>query len=126
MKCLTWDEFDLAVHRIAEMAQGLSLAGVCGLPRGGLPLAVALSHRLELPLLHTPQTDCLLVDDVYETGQTLEPFRGVPALTAVWVSKVTPTWWKAAQVSTDPEWLVFPWENPVNANTDQEVYHASR
>lgn len=38
-------------------------------------VAVALSHRLELPLLTQPQPGCLVVDDVYETGRTLAPYR---------------------------------------------------
>lgn len=125
MRVLTWAEFDAAVDSIAAMAEGLRLSSVCGLPRGGLPLAVALSHRLGLPLTG-PCFGCLLVDDVYETGRTLEPYQGLPALTAVWVSKAKPTWWKAAEVVTEPEWLVFPWENQATALHDEEIYRASR
>lgn len=126
MRILTWQEFDAAVGQIATMAQGLPLCGVYGLPRGGLPLAVALSHRLGVPLLQAPAFGCLLVDDVYETGRTLGPCQGLPALTAVWISKAAPTWWKAAEVVSTSEWLVFPWENHATAHIDEETYRASR
>lgn len=126
MRHLNWAEFDAAVERIAAMGQGMTLSGVYGLPRGGLPLAVALSHRLGVPLLQAPAFGCLLVDDVYETGRSLEPYQGLPALTAVWISKAEPTWWKAAEVAASSEWLVFPWENPAAAQTDEEGYRASR
>lgn len=126
MKHLTWAEFDAAVESISAMAYGMALSGVYGLPRGGLPLAVALSHRLGVPLLQQALDGCLLVDDVYETGRTLEPYQGGPALVAVWVSKVPPTWFNAAEVVATDEWLIFPWENPANATTDEDAYRASR
>ena len=126
MRVLTWDEFDAAVDHLSAMAEGLHLTGVYGIPRGGLPLAVALSHRLALPLLQGPQSGCLLVDDVYETGHTLEPYKGLPALTAVWISKTQPTWWQAAEVVTESKWLVFPWEHLAAAQHDEESYRASR
>lgn len=126
MRHLSWAEFDAAVERITAMAQGVPLCGVYGLPRGGLPLAVALSHRLGVPLLQVPTFGCLLVDDIYETGRTLEPYQGLPSLTAVWISKVAPTWWKAAEIAPGLEWLVFPWEDPAAAQTDEENYRASR
>jgi hypothetical protein len=54
MHVLTWHDFDRAVASIAERLHGRRFRGVHGLPRGGLVLAVSLSHRLELPLLPDP------------------------------------------------------------------------
>lgn len=126
MRVLTWAEFDEAVSRIASMARHVPIAGVYGLPRGGLPLAVALSHRLNAPLLTRPQRWVLVVDDAYESGRTLAPFNGQPVLTAVWISKAAPTWWKAAEVVNSSEWLIFPWEDPAAAKSEEEAYRASR
>lgn len=125
MRRLTWAEFDAAVGSIAAKFEG-RVSGVYGLPRGGLPLAVALSHRMRVPLLLAPEPWALVVDDVYETGRTLEPFRGEPWLVAVWMSKVAPTWWEAAEVVSSSEWLIFPWEDPAAAQSDEEAYRASR
>lgn len=90
-------------------------------------LAVALSHRLTLPLLPTPQPGCLLVDDVLETGLTLAPHRLLAdTRVVVWVSKLKPQWWQAVEVMPSREWLVFPWEDPAAASADEAAYRASR
>lgn len=126
MRLLTWDEFDEAVYRIASMYEGRAFNGIYGFPRGGLPLAVALSHHLGLPLVQELEPDCLVVDDVYESGETLSKvrwFEGCHA--AVWISKSPPTWFKAAEVVDTDEWLIFPWENPANAAADEDAYRAS-
>jgi hypoxanthine phosphoribosyltransferase len=127
MRILTWDDFDEAVYRIANMFEGRAFNGIYGFPRGGLCLAVALSHHLNLPLLNELEPDCLVVDDIYETGQTLEPVQEVVGCEAVvWVTKATPSWFRAVLVEPGPEWVLFPWETPANANTDEEAYRASR
>ena len=48
-KILTWQEFDLAVDAIAQHFKYKKIKSVFGEPRGGLPLAVALSHILKVP-----------------------------------------------------------------------------
>ena len=127
MRHLSWAEFDQAVDRIVGSCRGCRFAGVHGIPRGGLVLAVALSHRLDLPLLQTPQPGCLLVDDVYETGLTLAPYRELAdARVVVWVSKVEPQWWQAVEVMSSSEWLVFPWEDAAAASADEAAYRPSR
>ena len=94
MRTLGWPEFDGAVARIALLCADRRFSGIHGIPRGGLVLAVSLSHRLELPLLATPQPGCLIVDDVFETGRTLAPHRDLEgAQLVVWISKVEPRWW---------------------------------
>ena len=125
---LRWDQFDLAVASLAEQTKDTEYSGVFGVPRGGLCLAVALSHALDLPLLVTPNSDALIVDDVYETGRTLEALRlQCPDATfAVWVSKCPPQWWLAAEVVVSLEWLLFPWENADQAMADEQAYRRSR
>ena len=48
MRRLSWDEFDQAVLVLGRRFQNHRFSGVHGIPRGGLCLAVALSHALEL------------------------------------------------------------------------------
>jgi len=125
---LGWNHFDLAVKALSNQFSASEYSGVFGVPRGGLCLAVALSHALDLPLLDNPTQDALIVDDVYETGRTLEALRlQCPDATfAVWVSKCPPQWWLAAEVVDSPEWLLFPWENADQAMADEQAYRRSR
>ena len=128
MKELSWQQFDQAVSALAQEFKGRTCSGVFGVPRGGLCLSVALSYALERPLLLAPAADALIVDDVYETGRTLEALREQfpDASFAVWVSKCQARWWTTVEVSTVEEWLVFPWENSEKASADQAAYRASR
>ena len=128
MRVLSWQQFDDAVALLAVRARSRDLTGVYGVPRGGLCLAVALSHAMDLPLLQSPDPDALVVDDVYETGRTLETLRlqFPQASFAVWVSKTPPLWWHAAEVVDSPEWLLFPWENADQAMADEQAYRNSR
>ena len=72
MNKLDWKEFDECVYSISKQCRNKSFVGVYGFPRGGLCLAVALSHSLCLPLLDEPKNNSLIVDDIYDTGYTLE------------------------------------------------------
>ena len=89
-------------------------------------MAVALSHSLSIPLLLEPQPDSLVVDDVYETGTTLDRVRHLPGITAfVWISKVKPQWWSAVETTESKQWLVFPWENRLLVEEDEQAYRFS-
>lgn len=129
MRRLTWEEFDGAVAFMAAALQGAGHVGVYGIPRGGLCLAVALSHALGIPLLQKPQPGCLVVDEVFESGRTMravrDAYEGVDCV--VWMMKGVPdSGIKFFQAAHPSEWLTFPWESADNALTDQEDYHASR
>ena len=127
MRHLSWHDFDRAVEQMAKTCGGLPISAICGIPRGGLVLAVALSHRLGLPLLSEPQPGCLVVDDVYETGRTLAPHRDLEGATLlVWISKAEPQWWQAVEVTSSSDWIVFPWESQAAAAADAQLYRASR
>ena len=49
----TWWEFDKSVEQIANKCRFKDFSGIYGVPRGGLCLAVALSHKLKIETLHT-------------------------------------------------------------------------
>jgi hypoxanthine phosphoribosyltransferase len=127
MRLLSWHDFDRAVEAIAQGWGHRRFSGIHGIPRGGLVLAVALSHRLELPLLAEPQPGCLVVDDVFETGRTLAPHRELAgAELLVWISKAEPVWWQAVEVTDSAAWIVFPWEQAERAAADEQGYRQSR
>ena len=127
MNKLNWLEFDQCVCSISKKCKNKSFEGVYGFPRGGLCLAVALSHSLGLPLLAKPKDNSLIVDDIYETGSTLEEIKHLEGgETYVWVSKIKPTWWNAYKFVKEKEWIIFPWENINSAVTDRDSYYKLR
>ncbi len=127
IKILRWEDFNFCINGITNACAGKPLSGVYGFPRGGICLAVALSHSLNIPYLDSLKPSCLVVDDVYETGKTLKKVLNVPDTTCfVWFSKVIPEWWHAIELSNPDEWLVFPWENKMHADADMKAYQVSR
>ena len=123
----TWSEFDKSVDYIANKCKFLDFSGIYGIPRGGLCLAVALSHKLKIDLIAEPIKNSLIVDDVYETGITLNTLKDIEgAMFFVLFSKTTPTWWNTVNISGNSEWIVFPWENTSNIEADRMDYLKKR
>ena len=126
-KYFTCSEFDKSVDYIANQCKQLKLSGIYGVPRGGLCLAVALSHKLNVRLIEKPLKSSLIVDDVYETGMTLSNYRNIEGVNFfVLISKKEPIWWKAVNLSLKEEWIVFPWENKDNELKEQKEYKSKR
>jgi hypoxanthine phosphoribosyltransferase len=123
----TWSEFDNAVEYIANKCMFLEFSGIYGVPRGGLCLAVALSHKLKINLISEPKKNSLIVDDVYETGLTLKTFKDVEgAMFFVLFSKSKPKWWNSVFIAKKSEWIVFPWENTLDSKNDRNQYLRKR
>ena len=126
-KYFSWDDFDISVEFIAQKCKSKEFSGVYGIPRGGLCLAVALSHKLNINLISEPIKDSLIVDDVYETGLTLNNFSNIKGATFfVLFSKKKPIWWNTVNLSKEKEWIIFPWENKINYLEDKSKYFKKR
>ena len=123
----TWEEFDKSVESIANKCKSLEFSGIYGVPRGGLCLAVALSHKLKINLISEPIKNSLIVDDVYETGITLNKLKNIEgAKFYVLFSKNKPTWWNSVHLAEKNEWIVFPWENTIDLQSDRKSYIKKR
>ena len=114
---MTWALFDEATRKLAERIIALKGSGVvksiCGIPRGGLVVAVRLSHMLDLPLiLHSKeiQPHTLIVDDIADSGKTLRKYKNSLIATLYYNerSTVIPKFWIFKKKD---KWIVFPWEN---------------
>ena len=104
----TWGEFDKSVEQIANKCRFKEFSGIYGVPRGGLCLAVALSHKLKIELISEPIKNSLIVDDVYETGITLKTFKNIEgAMFFVLFSKIKPTWWNTLHLAKKINGLFF-------------------
>ena len=123
----SWSEFDKSVEQIANKCMFFKFSGVYGVPRGGLCLAVALSHKLRINLISEPIKNSLIVDDVYETGITLNTFKDIKGATFfVLFSKVEPSWWNSVHISEKKDWIVFPWESKLNFQNERNEFIKKR
>ena len=127
IKYFSWQEFDNSVELIACKTKNIKFSGIFGIPRGGLCLAVALSHRLNLKIFQEPKENTLIVDDIYESGLTLNKYKGLSGSKYfVLFSKVQPIWWEATRLIDKKAWVVFPWESEVNILSDKNEYRKKR
>ena len=109
----TWQEFDADTKRIVtriKRSRNKRFDGVWAPPRGGLPLAVVLSHALDIPLLLKPTRKTLICDDIADTGRTLDQFNNKNIIVTIFYhnqSIVVPNIWIRQKKD---KYIVFPWE----------------
>jgi uncharacterized protein len=107
-----WDIQDLIKDLAEKIPFEVPLAdSIYGIPRGGLIPAVMLSHQTGLPLVDTIGAHTLVVDDMTDSGVTMDKMPGL--YTAVLyhkphTSSFTPNVW--SKLHEGDEWLIFPWE----------------
>ncbi|MDP3999796.1 MAG: phosphoribosyltransferase [bacterium] len=110
----SWNQFGLDVGKLAKKlaSKKKKFDGVWGPARGGLPIAVCLSHELGLPFLARPKSKkTLIVDDIADTGATLFKYAKAGYFIATIFyhrqSKYVPKIWLREKKN---QWVVFPWE----------------
>ena len=117
-KYISWDEFDNLVDELADMIPEGVYEGVYAVPRGGLITGVMLSHKLNLPFIDRLQSyygkKFLIVDDIADTGETLNRFKAeiydyadIATIHYHKQSIVEPAYWVE---SKGDKWSVYPWE----------------
>jgi hypoxanthine phosphoribosyltransferase len=138
---LTWEDFDQAVERLgmiyfeayrAKLRRARAW-GIYGEPRGGLSLAVALSHLLNLPLLMSLpyRGKVIWVDDIFDSNQT---YILASAKAKEYETELLPMAW-FSRYEPPPEayyvermdndiWLVFPWERWSDPDTEINRYQS--
>ena len=116
---VTWQDVELYVEKVCQKYQHMHLAGVYGIPRGGLILAVMISHKLGIPMLISPVENSLIVDDICDSGESLEhyalnsssfnrPLYHISTMYYKQGAKVVPEFFVKPK---EDKWIVFPWEN---------------
>jgi hypoxanthine phosphoribosyltransferase len=125
---------DKMVEQIEMSQMYTKVKYVYGPARGGLPIAVHLSHHLSLEFasdyeFHEQFTQdmrerTLIVDDVCDTGETLKDIGGVynykPNTAVLFLknrSVITPDFW----IEINDQWIIFPWES-LNEKPNREGY----
>ena len=121
----TWSEFDdaMCTLSLAIQSSGKVFKNIYGVPRGGLVVAVALSHLLDLSVITDAKlisSSTLVVDDISDSGNTLNVFMGWAGAFAtihiVGGTKVIPDFFVWHRLE---KWVVYPWEK-VSQRGDNE------
>jgi hypoxanthine phosphoribosyltransferase len=130
-KIYTWNWVDTQLNNIGEQLEGSSKPEfVTGIPRGGLIPAVLLSHRFDIPFigLEAAKTlpgnlkkKILVIDDISDTGNTLQQIHRHNFITAALAMRRSSTYTPlyVGEYIKDDHWLVFPWEN-ITSKTIQD------
>ena len=117
-KSLSYSQYSIYINELVNMIERSdiiqSIKAIYAIPRGGYPIGVHLSHNLNVPLVSNTEglrrEELLIVDDIADTGVTLEKLTGMCIATATLFYKrrsiVEPTFY----VITTDRWVVFPWE----------------
>ncbi|MBI4158206.1 MAG: hypothetical protein HY505_01100 [Candidatus Yanofskybacteria bacterium] len=123
----TWKQFESDCDKLSAIIKksGRKIDSLYGIPRGGLVLAVRLSHKLGLPLMmHNSNVDkkTLVVDDIADSGDTMIEFLGKKKyITATLFcnrsGKYSPTYFCREKVG----WVVFPWEDEKTSRYDKTI-----
>lgn len=119
-KCyVTWSNIESFCEVLVDRVkmEKRKFSGVYGLPRGGLIPAVIISHKLNIPLLLAPTNECLIVDDIADSGRSLIHFTEndtqfnkyyIATIFYHERSIVKPDFY---MYDKEDKWIVFPWED---------------
>jgi len=118
---ITWKMFDYGCKEIAKWVdkQSIKVDNVYGIPRGGLVVAVRLSHLLDLPLTRDIGDETLIVDDIIDSGKTMQriAIQGInPTACLVWYEKSI--FVPDKYVWKKKRFVFFPWETKKTAKID--------
>jgi len=121
-KFITWNEYESLVQQLAMYIENDMLLNkkeykaIYGVPRGGMAVALILSHILDVKCIETHELelysveDVLIVDDIMDSGETLKPYlnNGYDIMT---IYKRTNCKYKPKYYADENEdWIVFPYE----------------
>lgn len=97
--------------------------GIFTFPRGGFILATLLSYKLDLPILSNPAKNCIIIDDIIDTGITMKKYSDLVNdknyfITAMFMKDNQLEEEAEYQCFADyfefvkkDEWIVYPWED---------------
>ena len=110
---LSWDDLEDLVDKLCKKIpfETPTIDSVTGIARGGLIPAVMVSHKLGLPYVDVVGPNTLVIDDIADSGVTLENAPGI--YTAVLhykphTSCFKPNIW--AEEHNGNEWVIYPFE----------------
>lgn len=111
---VTWSDVEDFITYLKSKLKDTQFSGVYGPARGGVVFATIISNRWGLPYLGAPQVNCLVVDDIVDSGNTALTWKEKGYTIASMYynknSKVQPDiYWKLK----NDKWVVYPWEEQI-------------
>lgn len=76
---LSWENIGSMVNKMCQLIQRdyPNIDSIHGIKRGGLIPSVMVSHQLNLPWTHEIFPNTLVIDDISDSGETLQKYAGV-------------------------------------------------
>lgn len=118
VRSLSWKEVQGAAERLKDRLPGV--VAVWGVPIGGSVVAALLWASFEI--LDGPEDGCVVIDDLMDSGRTLEPWMKKGYRVDALYRKE----WSPARVAPEAEnvgrvWLRFPWEHEEDSSAEDLV-----
>ncbi len=119
---VSWEDVEDFVNLVADYFKNTKVSGVYGIPRGGSIIASLLSYKMNIPILYAPYKECIVMDDISDSGETLLHFdknssdngkkKGYHICTMFYKesSLVKPELYMHIKKDS---WIVYPWEGTV-------------
>lgn len=113
---VTWQDIEEYISEVADKYKNKNITGVYGLARGGLIFAVMLSHKMNIPLLQAPAKNCIIIDDICDSGESLIHYttnryeEQKYHITTMYYKKgasVVPEYYLKEK---EDRWIIYPWE----------------
>lgn len=112
-----FEDVEALAHKVCDR-------GYCfiyGIPKGGIPLAVALAQRLNLSITDNPDSRTLVVDDVVDSGRTRARFQQFD-FASIHVKESTPLeFYPTFYVKRENRWIDYFWEEKESSVQDHIV-----
>lgn len=115
---VSWNDLEDYILKLKNYMKenNINPTGVYGIPRGGLIIATMLSYDLDIPLLFAPCKNCIIVDDIADSGRTLLHYTSNDTQFNKYFI-ATMFYHKRSLVKPDfylfekeDQWINFPWE----------------
>lgn len=107
-----------ACERIVEQWDSKSITGVYGVRQGGYTPSLIIAQLMDVKCLDELEDGCLVVDDLVDSGRTLQTFYDAGyACDAMYRKPHSSSHLAPSAIELDA-WLVFPWERDNGAPND--------
>lgn len=105
---LTYEKFAQMIQVLSDKIPSGRFDAVYGIPRGGVPVAIALGAKLGLPVVQSPGPNTLVCDDICDSGATLSRYEDSPS--AVLYVRDSSQAKVEYFAEIENAWVEFPWE----------------